>query len=245
MTVAPGSTDGSPAFVTTRWSLVVRAGQGDEAERRLALSALCETYWYPVYAFARRGGSEVEDARDLVQSFFTRLLERGELARADAERGRFRSYLLACFVHFRTNEWDRANAKKRGGGQVSFSLDHERAEGRFHDEPLDEDDPERLFSRTWARTLLEEVVLRLRNEYAEGGRGELFERLRPALTGEQEAASYRAIAEETGTTEGAVKVAVHRMRRRFGLLLRREIAHTLRDPAQVEDEIRGLFEALG
>ena len=183
--------------------------------------------------------------RDLVQSFFTRLLERDDLARADAERGRFRSFLLACFVNFRANEHDRASAEKRGGGRPGFSLDRARAEGRFRDEPADEQDPERAFLRTWALTLIEQVVVRLRSEYEDGGKGELFEQLRGTLTGEAGGTRYAEIADAMGTTEGAVKVAAHRLRKRFASLLRREIAATLRDPDDVEDEIRGLFEALG
>lgn len=241
-----GEVVGSPAFHTTRWSVVARAkGGGDVEEQRAALSALCETYWYPVYAFARRKGRSVDDARDLVQGFFTRLLEREDLARADAERGRFRSFLLGCFVHFLANEHDRATAEKRGGGRVLFSLDQEHAEGRFRDEPTDEEDPERAFQRTWALTLIENVVVRLRGEYEAGGKGELFEHLRTSLTGDPGVARHAEIAEAMDTTAGAVKVAAHRMRGRFRSLLRREIADTLRDPADVEDEIRGLFEALG
>jgi RNA polymerase sigma-70 factor (ECF subfamily) len=241
-----GEVAGTPAFHTTHWSVVARACDDGNLElQRVALSALCETYWYPVYAFARRKGYAVEDACDLVQSFFTRLLEREDLAQADAERGRFRSFLLGCFVHFLANEWDRANADKRGGGRVEFSLDHERAEGRFQDEPTGEEDPERAFLRNWALTLIERVVVKLRGEYEDGGKGELFEQLRTSLTGDPGGARYAEIAEEMDTTEGAVKVAAHRLRGRFGTLLRREIADTLRDPGDVEDEIRGLFEALG
>ena len=239
---------GEPAhsFATTRWSVVAAAGpESDERTRRAALSALCETYWYPVYAFARRKGNAVEDARDLVQAFFTKLLERSDLSRADAARGRFRSYLLGCFSHFAANEWDHARTQKRGAGQVGFSLDEEIAEGRYDAEPVDGDDPERAFARTWARTLLEEVVVRLRNEYEEGGKAEMFDHLKPALSGDDDAQSYREIADALGTTEGAVKVAAHRLRKRFGEILRREIADTVNDPADVEEELRGMFEALG
>ena len=240
------STGRSPGFATTRWSLVARAGAGtDGDERRDALSELCETYWYPVYAFARWRESNVEDARDLVQSFFTRLLERDDLAQADAMRGRFRSYLLRCFVHFRAGEWERSRALKRGGAHHSFSLDHERAEQRFRTEAIDADDPERTYMKAWARTLLEKVIGVLRREYEDGGKSELFDRLKPTLSGEQGSEGYRGIAASVGTTEGAVKVAAHRLRRRFAILLRREIAGTLRDPDDVEDEIRGLFDALG
>lgn len=236
---------GRGSFATTRWSLVARAGGGEaNDERGRALGQLCETYWYPVYAFARRGGASEHDARDLVQEFFTRLLERGGLAGADAARGRFRTYLLAAFRHFRSNERERLGARKRGGGRSVFSLDDELAERRLRDELVDGDDPERAYRRSWAQTLLKQVLERLREEYAASGKGALFERLRPGLQGE-EVLGHRAVAEELGTTEGAVRVAAHRLRRRFGELLEREIVHTLDDPGDAADELRGLFEAAG
>lgn len=233
------------AFVTTRWSLVARAGGPASEERRLALADLCESYWYPVYAFARRKGHAAEEARDLVQGFFADFLEREDVTRADADLGRFRSYLLGAFVHFATNEWNRAQAVKRGGDRQSFSLDHEMAEGRFQGEDHGELGPEASYERAWALSLIESVIVRLRAEYEERGRGEVFDRLRPMLSFDGEAESYQKIAHEMGTTEGAVKVAVHRLRGRFASLLRRAIADTVCDPAEVEEEIRGLFEALG
>ena len=240
------ATNGSPAFATTRWSVVASAqAHGDERARRAALSTLCESYWYPVYAFARRKGHNAEDSRDLVQSFFTRFLERDDLALANAERGRFRSFLLSCFVNFSSNEWDRAQAQKRGGGYVGFSLDDTIAEDRFHREPADEEDAERSFMRSWARTLLEDVMLQLRAEYEEGGKATLFESLKHVLQGDDDAKSYREIAEALDATEGAIKVAAHRLKKRFGELLRRAIADTVENSSQVEDEIQGLFEALG
>lgn len=235
------------AFATTRWSLVARAGSAGGAasdERGQALGQLCEAYWYPVYAFARRGGASEHDARDLVQEFFTRLLERGGLDGADAARGRFRTYLLAAFRHFQSNERERLGARKRGGGRLAFSLDDELAERRLRDELVDADDPERAYQRSWAQTLLGQVLERLRAEYESTGKGALFERLRPGLQGE-EVVGHRAVAEELGSTEGAVRVAAHRLRRRFGDLLEREIVQTLSDPGDAADELRGLFEAAG
>ena len=245
-TSSSSPSSGSPAFATTRWSVVARAqSHGDEPLRRAALSTLCESYWYPVYAFARRRGHGAEDARDLVQSFFTRFLERDDLASADAERGRFRSFLLGCFENFASNERDRAQAQKRGGGFVGFSLDNDFAENRYQFEPVENEDAERIFIRSWARTLLEDVVERLREEYDNGGKSELFERLKPVLQGDDQAQVYGDLAQSLDTTEGAIKVAVYRLRKRFGEILRRTIADTVTDPAQVEDELQGLFEALG
>ena len=241
-----GSKNGAtPAFATTRWSLVASAGLSDQdPARRDALSRLCESYWYPIYAFARRKGHDREDARDLVQGFFARFIEKHDIAKADAERGRFRTFLLACFEHYATNEWKKQTAQKRGGGAIQVSLDAAQGEDRWLLEPMGSDDPEREFHRTWARTLLEEVMRRLRAEYEHGGKGDVYERLRPVLSGDVEATDYRTIAESIGATEGAVRVAAHRLRKRFGEILRLEIAHTVRDGADVEDEIRGLFQAL-
>ncbi len=227
-------------FATTHWSVVVAAAGTQGEEKDAALTVLCETYWYPIYAYARRCGSAAEDARDLTQGFFARLLEKNGLSGADASRGRFRAYLLGAFRHFLSDERDRARALKRGGDRLV--LDGEYAEQRFITEPGDSD-PEKAFERSWARTLLETVVERLRSEYEGGAKAEVFDCLKPALSGELER-SYRELAQEIGTTEGALKVAVHRVRRRFGELLRREIAHTLSDTDEVEEEIRGLFDAL-
>jgi RNA polymerase sigma factor (sigma-70 family) len=236
----------SPHFATTRWSVVAAAGaHGNPQPRRAALSTLCESYWFPIYAYARRSGSSPEDASDLVQNFFTRLLERNDLEQAKRERGRFRSYLLTCFINFCSNERDRARTIKRGGGRVGFSLDEKFAENRFNSEPHAKDDPERCFARTWAHTVLEEVIEQLRTEYEQAGKGEVFEHLKLALQDDDDALSYREIAKTIETTEGAVKVAAHRLRKRFGELLLREIADTLTDANDAEDELRGLFEALG
>ncbi len=241
----PSTNGASPVFASTRWSIVASAAlDGKDPATRDALERLCESYWYPIYAYARRKGIGREDARDLVQGFFARLIEKHDFAQADAERGRFRSFLLTCFEHFRANEWKKQAAQKRGGGAAPLSLDAARGEDRWLLEPMGNEDPEREFHRTWARTLLEEVMRRLRAEYEHGGKGDVYDRLRPVLSGDVESAEYKQIAAAIGATEGAVRVAAHRLRKRFGEILRLEIAHTVRDGAEVEEEIRGLFEAL-
>jgi len=231
-------------FATTRWSLVARAGGADEERARDALAALCEAYWYPVYAYVRRRGRSGEDALDATQGFFTELLERRDLARADARRGRFRSFLLTCAQHYLANQHDRSTAQKRGGGRAPVSLDARDAEERYRFEPAAGDDPERAFERAWARTLLERVVGDLGERYAREGRAELFEALRPTLGAGAEGAGYREVAERLGVREGALRVAAHRLRRRFAEDLRAAIRDTVAGEDEVDEELRGLFRAL-
>jgi RNA polymerase sigma factor (sigma-70 family) len=226
-----------PRFATTRWSLVA-AAKGPAA--RQALAELCELYWYPVYAFVRRRGHSPHDAADLTQAFFARLIETAGIAGADPDKGRFRSYLLGAVRHFLANEHDRAVAKKRGGGRVIESLNLSDAERRYAAEPADGRTPEQLFERRWALTLLDGVLAGLRAEYAASGQAVLFDRLKATLTGD--AGPYADLAAELGMTEGAVKVAAHRLRRRYRDRLRAAIAETADD---VEAEIRDLFTALG
>lgn len=233
-----------PVFATTHWSVVLTAGGDDAALARDALSTLCAAYWYPLYAYLRRRGSGPEEAQDLVQGFFADLLERGSLATADRERGRFRAFLLGSLAHFVANEHARERALKRGGGQAPLSLDFAAAEDRFSLEPADARTPEAVFEATWAHELLERVIERLRAEYVADGRRELYEHLLPCLAGDVEARPYASIAAELELSEGAVKTAAHRLRARFRALFRSEIAHTVRDPGDVEDEIRDLFGAL-
>ena len=235
----------SARFLTTRWSLVRRAGARDATSQR-ALDDLCRQYWYPLYAFLRRRGTDSEEARDLVQGFFCRLIEKEELASVvpESARGRFRSFLMKGLHHFTTNEWDRARALKRGGGQVSFSLEGGEAESRYRFEPADLTAPEHLFLRRWALTLIDATVLRLEAEFAARGRGEVFQALRSCLDGGTPEAPYAETARKLAMTEGAVKVAVHRMRTRFREIFREEVAHTLEDPADVDDEITALMRAL-
>jgi RNA polymerase sigma factor (sigma-70 family) len=237
-------TDPSPLFATTHWSVVMKAGGSDPDAARSALSSLCEGYWYPLYAFLRRRGSDTEEARDLTQGFFADLLERGDLGTADPERGRFRSFLLGSLKHFAANEHERERALKRGGDRPRLSLDFEAAEGRYQLEPPDNRTPERLFEAQWARELLDRVVDRLRGQYVEEGKRELFDRLVPCLAGDAEAQPYAEISRALEMTEGAVKVAAHRLRRRFRVSLRSEISQTVATPEDVEDEIRALFSAL-
>lgn len=243
-TPATGSTGGAGVFATTHWSVVLRAGREQVPQSAQALETLCRTYWYPLYAYVRRTGKKPQDAEDLTQAFFARFLEKQWIAEANAQRGRFRSFLLASFKHFLANEWDKENAQKRGGRVSVFSLDSNAAETRFHYEPADTATPDRQFDRRWALTLLDTVLKRLQQEYAEEGKGELFERVKSTLGGDRASAPYARIARELGTSEGAVKVAVHRLRQRYRAVLRAEIAQTVATAADVEDELRHLFAAL-
>jgi len=230
-------------FQTTHWSLVLQAGGGSGPAAQEALARLCETYWYPLYAFVRRSGFDADSAQDLTQEFFARVLERDDLRLVSPARGRFRSFLLASLKHFLANERDRARAKKRGGGQPLLPLEVETAEGRYQREPPDPVTPEVVFERQWALTLLEQTYARLAAEQQEAGRQEAFARLKGTLTGDS-AVAYAQLASELGTTEGAVKVAIHRLRRRFGELLREQIGETVETPGEIDDEIRYLFAAL-
>jgi RNA polymerase sigma factor (sigma-70 family) len=235
---------GPGQFPTTHWSRVVTAGDRAAPEAQVALAALCNSYWYPIYAFVRRCGNTPEQAQDTTQDFFAYVLERNLLAQADPERGRFRAFLRTVCGRFVAAERDRANTQKRGGGRTVFSIDASDAEGRYTRETADELTAERIFDRSWALTLLGRVFDQLEREYADAGRLTTFEALKGAMAGEAGAESYVTIAARLGTTEGAVRVAVHRLRRRYGLLLRQEIAATVDDTDQVDDEIRALFGAL-
>ncbi len=232
---------GTRGFVTTRWSVVLSA-RGDTTGAPLALARLCTTYWYPLYAFVRRQGHGPHDAQDLTQEFFARLLEKGWLDGVDRERGRFRSFLLASMKHFLANEWDRAHALKRGGGTTLLRLDDETAEARYRKEPADHTTAEQLFDRRWALTILEQVLARLRSEMEASGKLPQFEALKFSLMGEKTA--YAEVARQLRMREGAVKVAVHRLRERYRALIRAEIAETVASTTEVEDELRHLFAAL-
>ncbi len=231
-------------FQTTHWSLVLAAQAGDSAQSRDALDSLCNAYWFPVYAFIRRQGHPSESARDLTQGFFARLLERRDLERVRPDLGRFRSFLLASVKHFLSNELDRERARKRAPAEPLDSLDAFAAEDRYSREPVESMTPESVFERHWADTVLDRVFGRLEREWAGDERAARYAALRPYLAGEEPAPSYRELGEELGMTEDAVKAAVHRLRKRFGQLLRDEIGATVRDSEEVDDEIRHLLAKL-
>ena len=210
------------------------------------MATLCETYWYPLYAFLRARGYDAENAQDLTQAFFTRLLEKGIIRHADPARGRFRSFLLASLRNFAANEHGREVARKRGGGAPILSLEMDTAENRFQMEPASDETPERVFDRLWALTLLDQVMSRLQAETAaRGHKASPFDRLKPYLTGDEPQLSYAQTASDLGMSEGAVKVAVHRLRSRFRELVRDEIAQTVSSPEEVEVELRHLWSAVG
>jgi RNA polymerase sigma-70 factor (ECF subfamily) len=239
----PGDTEAA-RFATTRWTVVAHAKDQDTPEARQALADLCQAYWYPLYAFLRRRGHSPHEAEDLTQGFFTDLLARDSLKGVDPTKGKFRSFLLAALQNFLANrrDWDRRI--KRGGKIPHLSLDFRDAERCYGREPAHEATPERLFDRRWALTLLEHVLERLEREVNRESKGPLFERLKPSLMGESDAASYAQIGAELGMTEGAVRVAAHRLRKRYRALLHEEIARTLADPGDFAQEIKDLFQAL-
>src|SRR5690349_5596150 len=233
---------GPSQFPTTRWTLVVAAGDPQKKEARSALVSLCENYWYPLYAYLRRRGYSCDQAQDLTQEFFVRVLEGRYLDRADPEKGRFRSFILTSLKFFVADEEDRHRARKRGGG-VLVPLEFSSGEERYQREPAHNETPERIFERRWALSMLDRVVERLRDEFVQHGRPEHFERLKVFLLGQSDT-PYAALAREMHTSEGALKVAIHRLRKRYRELFRQEIADTLADPAEVESELRYLAAAL-
>jgi len=237
---APGPRE----FATTHWSLVVTATSDDASQThaRQALEELCRAYWYPLYAFVRNRGYSSSDAQDLTQSFLVRFIETGGFASAEPGRGRFRSYLLGSMKHFLANEWHRGQAQKRGGGVTFLELDALEPEGRYALEPSQSPEPDTVFDREWAQESVARAMEKLRSESETAGKGELFEALEGSLTGEEPARSETA--SRLGMTEGAVKVAVHRLRQRYRDLLRAEIAETVSDSAEIEDEMRYLLAAL-
>lgn len=223
---------------------MLTAGRNDTTGAQNALAKLCSIYWYPLYAYVRRRGHSPEDAQDLTQEFFARLLERNWLGRADQQRGRFRSFLLSAMNHFLADEWDKARAQKRGGGQVHLPLQFDTAETRYGYEPADRVTPEQNFERRWALTLLDEVLRRLRLEYEQDGRAEWFAALHPCLIGDRTAQPYAELAAKLGVNEGTVKATVHRLRQRYRQLLREEIAQTVAEPGEVDEELHHLFAVL-
>jgi RNA polymerase sigma-70 factor (ECF subfamily) len=231
-------------FVTTRWTVVLHAGRKSSPHSDRALSELCQIYWYPLYAFVRRKGKSKEDAEDLVQAFFEKFLEKNYLEGLSAERGKFRAFLLASLKHFLANEWDKSQRQKRGGGVQHLSLDWQSADARYHLDPPDPSSPDKTFDREWALALLERVITRLRDECIADGKAKLFEQTKGFLMVGETAIPYAQAAQALNVDEGAVRVAVHRLRARYRALLREEIAQTLDDPAQVAEELRSLQAAL-
>lgn len=233
---------GRSQFPTTRWTLVFAAGDPHRREARSALVSLCERYWYPLYAYLRRRGYPPDQAQDLTQEFFMRVLEGRYLNRADPEKGRFRSFLLSSLKFFVADEQDRQRARKRGGGQI-VAFEFSSGEDRYQREPAHDETPERIFERRWALSVLDRVVDKLRSEFVHHGRPEHFERLKVFLLGQSDA-PYAGLAQELHTSEGALKVAIHRLRKRYRELFRQEIADTVADPAEVESELRYLATVL-
>ncbi|MBI5384850.1 MAG: sigma-70 family RNA polymerase sigma factor [Verrucomicrobia bacterium] len=209
-----------------------------------ALATLCKSYWYPLYAFIRRKGHGPAEAQDLTQEFFARLLAKHYFDKADPQKGRFRSFLLNALTHFLADEWDRVRRLKRGGGRPVVSLDDADAEGRYRLEPVEALDAAKIYERRWALTLLERVLTQLEAEHAQAGKTELFAQLQVVLLGDKGSVSYVELGRRLGMSEGAVKVAVHRMRKRYVQLFRAEIAHTVASPTEIDDEINHLFAVL-
>jgi DNA-directed RNA polymerase specialized sigma24 family protein len=239
------SLPGDRQFTATRWSIVLSAGRRSSPDSRQALESLCQTYWYPLYAYVRRRVPDVHAAQDLTQAFFASFLERNALQAADRERGRFRSFLLTAFKHFLADDWDKARAQKRGGGRRSIPLNLDSGESRYALEPLHDLSPERLYEKQWALTFLDHVLTRLGDEFAAKGKEKQFQALKPFLAGQPEPNCYEVAAPTLGISEAAAKVAAHRARRRYREILRAEIAETVAGPQEIDDEIRDLRAALG
>ena len=223
---------------------MIAAGRRHTPQSDSALEQLCKSYWLPLYSYVRRRGHTKEDAEDLVQAFFARFLAKNYFADLSAERGRFRAFLLASLKHFLANEWDKSQRQKRGGGAATLSLDWQTADTQFQIAATAEP-PDKVFDREWALALLVRVITRLHDECAADGKTKLFEQLRPLLTADKATTSYPQAAAALGISEEAARVAVHRLRKRYRQLLRDEIAQTLSDPAQVDEEMRALFGAFG
>jgi RNA polymerase sigma-70 factor (ECF subfamily) len=231
-------------FRTTHWSIVLAAGDSAAPEAEGALEKLCQVYWYPLYAFTRRRGYDAHEAQDLTQDFFCRFLESKALKSVHPEKGRFRSFLLAALKNFLTNEWDRANRLKRGGGREILSWDGLEAEERYALEPAEDLATDKWFDRNWAQSLVNATMARLRAECAAEETEQRFELLRHFLGGDSSGLSYATAGERLGLSENAVKSAIHRLRQRYAALFRAEVAQTVANPIDVESEIRHLFGAL-
>jgi RNA polymerase sigma factor (sigma-70 family) len=235
---APGE-----VFATTHWTVVLAAGRRSTPQSDHALEELCRTYWFPLYAYVRRRGHNKEDAEDSVQAFFARFLAKNYLAGLSAERGRFRAFLLASLKHFLINDWKKSQRQKRGGGAALLSLDWQTADTKFQVAAKNEPSPDKVFDREWALALLAKVIERLQKECAADGKAKLFEQLKVFLTADKDDAAQSKVAKSLGMEEGSVRVAIHRLRKRYRQLLRDEIAQTLADAADVDEEMRALFGA--
>jgi len=239
------STAPGDIFATTHWTVVLAAGRRHTPQSDGALEELCRNYWFPLYAYVRRRGQNKEDAEDLVQAFFARFLEKNYLAGLSAERGRFRAFLLASLKHFLINEWKKSRRQKRGGGEKILSLDWQTADTKFQVAATNEPSPDKAFDREWALALLAKVIERLCAQCAADGKARLFDQLKIFLTAGKGALSHADAAKKLGMDEAAVRVAVHRLRKHYRVLLRDEIAQTLADAADVDEEMRALFGAFG
>lgn len=240
---APADRQGN-RFTTTRWSIVVAAGGPRSPNARAALSTLCESYWYPLYAYSRRRGHTHQDAQDLIQSFLASLLESEGLRVVDPKRGKFRSFLLTALKNFSAKQWRTESTQKRGGSSVILSLDYHEAEGRYFCEPEDERTPETIFEHKWAIAILESAMKKLSDEQRSAGKQARFDLLKMHLGGDSEQVPYRELASTLGISEGAIKVAVHRLRARYGQILRDEISQTVSNPGDLDNELRAIFDAV-
>ena len=244
-TKSPSTSTPGDIFATTHWTVVLAAGRRHTPQSDGALEELCRTYWFPLYAYVRRRGHTKEDAEDLTQAFFARFLAKNYLEGLSAERGRFRAFLLASLKHFLINEWKKSQRLKRGGGEAPLSLDWQTADTKFQVASTAEPSPDKAFDREWALALLVKVIERLQKECEADGKMKLFEQLKIFLTAGRAESAQSETAKMLGMEEGAVRVAIHRLRKRYRQLLRDEISQTLTDPAQVDEEMRALFGAFG
>jgi DNA-directed RNA polymerase specialized sigma24 family protein len=244
MSSHPSSGDVPGLFPQTRWSLVLAAGRRHSPDCAAALETICRAYWHPLYAYARRCGHPPHNAQDLTQAFFAQLLDKRWLETADRAKGRLRTFLIVALKSFMSKEWRRESAQKRGGGQAHVPMDTEFAESRYAVDASAKQDPDEIFDREWALTILELTLKRLQAEFAAAGRAGDFDLLKDCLMAEHGAIDYSAIAQQLGGNAGAARVAVHRLRRRFREIYREEIANTLPDGADLDGELRHLAAAL-
>ena len=235
---------GPRVFATTHWSVVTSASKDGSEQSLRALETLCRAYWYPVYAYVRRKGYQPEEAQDLTQEFFSQLIAKDHFRLADPNKGRFRGFLLSTLDYFLAREWNRAHRQKRGGQFTFVSLDAQTPEERYRIEATDNGTPERRFLRQWALAVLEQAMLTLKKECETNGKGILFQELKPLLSGERDTVAYAELAQRLAMTEGAIRVAVHRLRHRYGELLRNEVAQTVSSPTEVDEEMGCLLSAL-